>query len=255
MPQDPRTSLPRTHSRTGIVAYCPTIDVPSRAIQISGSRPGLFGLRRYCQSQRIRLPSAASLPNTRRYNPSTERLSSVLYRVMSATLRPREYVFHVADERILGQGAVPEPLPDRGGHPADRRRRMQFLADDAQPGRRNLASQPNDSDLFERVVVLVPPPPCRLDKGVLVGRLTQRPRRVPRELLERRECKPSSEKEVQWYWYLQPRQVCARKREVRRGREVNVPAGREHPRTFAKIERRVGNMLDDGVRKHEVEGP
>jgi pimeloyl-ACP methyl ester carboxylesterase len=33
---------------------------PSRATQISGSPPGLFGLRRYCQSQRRRLGSAAS---------------------------------------------------------------------------------------------------------------------------------------------------------------------------------------------------
>ncbi len=59
--------------------------VPSRAIQISGSWPGLFGLRRYCQSQRSRLASAASWPNTRRYSASTERLSSGLYRSISAT--------------------------------------------------------------------------------------------------------------------------------------------------------------------------
>jgi hypothetical protein len=55
-----------TASLTGIVAYCPMIAGPSRATQISGSPLGLFGLRRYCQSQRRRLASAASVPNTRR---------------------------------------------------------------------------------------------------------------------------------------------------------------------------------------------
>jgi hypothetical protein len=76
MPHDAVTSRPRTTSRTGIVAYWPMIAGPSRAIQISGSPPGLFGLRRYCHSQRSRLASAASRPKTRRYSASTERLSS-----------------------------------------------------------------------------------------------------------------------------------------------------------------------------------
>src|SRR3982750_3039720 len=206
MPQDPRTSLPRTHNRTGIVAYWPTMDVPSRAIQISGSCPGLFGLRRYCQSQRIRLPSAASWPKTRRYNPSTERLSSALYRVISATLRPREYVFHVADERILRQGAVPEPLPDRRGHSPDGGGRVELLTDDAQSRRGDLRAQPDHRDLLEQVVVLVLPPPCCLDERVLVCRLTQRPRRVSRELLKRCECKPASEQQVERHRYFQPGQ-------------------------------------------------
>src|SRR3954464_9885445 len=166
--------------------------VPSRAIQISGSRPGLFGLRRYCQSQRIRLPSAASLPKTRRYSPSTERLSSALYRVISATLRPREYVFHVADERILRQGAVPEPSSDRRGHSPDGGGGVELLADDAQSGRGDLRPQPDNRDLLEQVVVLVLSPPCCLDERVLVRRFPQRPRRVSRELLERRECKAAS---------------------------------------------------------------
>ena len=36
----------------GIVAYYPTIPGPSRGTQISGSPPGLFRFRRYCQSPR-----------------------------------------------------------------------------------------------------------------------------------------------------------------------------------------------------------
>ena len=50
----------------GMDAYWPMMDGPSRAIQISGPVPGFCGLRRYCQSQRSRLASAASGPNTRR---------------------------------------------------------------------------------------------------------------------------------------------------------------------------------------------
>ena len=66
MPHEAVTSRPLIASRTGIVAYWPMIAGPSRATQISGSPRGLFGLRRYCHSQRRRLDSAASLPNTRR---------------------------------------------------------------------------------------------------------------------------------------------------------------------------------------------
>src|SRR4051812_47531755 len=127
--------------------------VPSRAIQISGSCPGLFGLRRYCHSQRMRLASAASLPKTRRYSPSTDRRSSDLYRVMSATLRPCEYVFHVADERVLRQRTVPEPLRDGRGHPANGRGGMQFLANDTQAGVSDLTPEPEHPNLFQQVVV------------------------------------------------------------------------------------------------------
>jgi hypothetical protein len=85
MPQAPTTSRPFSESATGMVAYCPMIDGPSRATQISGSVPGLAGLSRYCQSQRSRLASAASGPNTRRYSASIASRSSYLNR--SITMR------------------------------------------------------------------------------------------------------------------------------------------------------------------------
>jgi hypothetical protein len=66
MPHDPLTSWPLMLRATGIVAYCPMMALPSRATQISGAWPGLLGFFRYCQSQRRRLASAASGPNTRR---------------------------------------------------------------------------------------------------------------------------------------------------------------------------------------------
>ena len=184
MPHEPCTSLAfdataaPASSRTG--RRCA---VPSRAIQISGSWPGLFGLRRYCQSQRRRLASAASLPNTRRYSASTARLSSGLYRVMSATLRPApaQHVFHVADERVLRERAVRTHRASGAGKPPDGRGHVQFLADDPQSGVRDLAAQPRDADLLEQVVVLDLSAPRRLDERVLVRRLLQRPRRVARE--------------------------------------------------------------------------
>jgi hypothetical protein len=40
---------------------------PSRATQMVGPSGGQFGFRLYCQSQRSRFPSVASLPKTRRY--------------------------------------------------------------------------------------------------------------------------------------------------------------------------------------------
>ena len=66
----------RATTVTGIVAYWPMTVVPSRASQMSGPSAGTFGLRRYCQSQRSRLASAVSGPNTRRYSASTCRRSS-----------------------------------------------------------------------------------------------------------------------------------------------------------------------------------
>src|SRR3954447_7744268 len=204
MPQDPRTSFPRTDSRTGIVAYCPTMDVPSRAIQISGSCPGLFGLRRYCHSQRIRLASAASLPKTRRYSPSTDRLSSDLYRVISATLRPCEYVFHVADERVLGQRTVPEPLCQGPGHPANCRGGMQFLADDAQSGVSDLTPETDHPNLFQQVVVFDFSPAGRLDERVLIRRLAKRPRCAPGEPLECGKCNGTSKQQMQRHREFQP---------------------------------------------------
>ena len=43
---------------------------------------------------------------------------------------------------------------DGGGQPADGRRDVQLLADDAQPGGGDLAAQPRHADLLEQVVVL-----------------------------------------------------------------------------------------------------
>ena len=63
---------------------------PSRAIQMIGSPSGLLGLRRYCQSHRRRLASAASLPNTRRYSASTLRRSSGRKRSTSAIVTRRQ---------------------------------------------------------------------------------------------------------------------------------------------------------------------
>ena len=60
MPHEASSSRPCTCSRTGIVAYWPTSVGPSRAIQMTGAPPGLFGFRRYCQSHRRRLASAES---------------------------------------------------------------------------------------------------------------------------------------------------------------------------------------------------
>src|SRR5437667_5251168 len=59
---------------------------PSRTTHNSGVLFGLFGLRRYCQSQRRRLAAAASGPNTRRYSASTPRWSSGRYRSTSGML-------------------------------------------------------------------------------------------------------------------------------------------------------------------------
>src|SRR3954470_15284674 len=140
MPQEPCTSCPFTDSFTGIVAYCPTIVVPSRATQISGSCPGLFGFRRYCHSQRRRLDSAASWPKTRRYSAATPRLSSDLYFVMSATSAPCQHVFHVADECVLRQRALPHPTRDRCGQLPYSRCDVQFLPHHPHAGLRDQAA-------------------------------------------------------------------------------------------------------------------
>src|SRR6185503_3181270 len=122
---------------------------PSRAIQISGSCPGLFGLRRYCQSQRRRLDSAASMPKTRRYSASTARLSSDRYLVISATSASCEHVFHVADQRVLEKRAIANPPGDRRGQSPNRGRDVQFFAHDAESGLRDLIAQPDHSNFLE----------------------------------------------------------------------------------------------------------
>src|SRR5688500_4410181 len=154
MPHEPWTSRPASDSLTGIVAYCPTMAGPSRAIQISGSCPGLLGLRRYCHSQRRRLASAASCPNTRRYSASTARLSSLRYRSISATLCSRlcQHVLHVADQRVLRQRAALEPSAQGLRHPPDGLGRMQLFADDPEPGVGDLTAQSPDRYELEQVV-------------------------------------------------------------------------------------------------------
>ena len=137
--------------------------------------------------------------------------------------------------------------------PAHGRRGVQLLAHDAQPGVGNLAAQPGDADLLEQVVLLLLAAPCRLDERVLVRRLLQRPGRVPRQEPEGRERRPASDHQVQRHLQLEPRQVRARKRQVRRRRQVDVAAWREHARALAQVQRRVGHVLDDGVRQHQIE--
>ncbi len=44
-------------------------------------------------------------------------------------------------------------------------------------------------------------------------------------------------------------------RQVRRGLQEEKSARRQHAPRFVQVRRRVGNMLDDGVREHEIERP
>ena len=71
MPQEARRILSRTFSRTGIVAYWPSIRSPYLATQISGPSGGQFGLSSYCQRQRSRLFSVAVAPKISRYMTSS----------------------------------------------------------------------------------------------------------------------------------------------------------------------------------------
>ena len=84
-------------------------------------------------------------------------------------------------------GAVAQPPADGGGQAPDRRRDVQLLADDPQPGVGDLPPQPRDAHLLEQVVVLDLAAPRGPDERVLVRRLLQRPRRVTREEPERAE--------------------------------------------------------------------
>ena len=59
--------------------------------------------------------------------------------------------------------------------------------------------------------------------------------------------------QVQRHRHLQPRQVRPRERQVRRRRQVYPPAGCEHARALAQVQRRVGDVLDDRVRQHQIE--
>ena len=68
MTHEPWTSVPPRDNRTGIVAYCPTMAGPSRAIQISGS----FGSRQE-EAQRL----------GRLLRPKTEGRSAHFYTVVS----------------------------------------------------------------------------------------------------------------------------------------------------------------------------
>ena len=131
---------------------------------------------------------------------------------------------------------------------------MQLLADDPETGRGNLRSQPHHADLLEQIVVFDLALPGERDERVLVGRLLQRPRRMASEKLKGRKRGRPADEEVQRDRNLQARQMRSREGQVWRRRQIHPAVRREHARAFAEIQRRVGDVLDHGVRQHEIEG-
>ena len=146
-----------------------------------------------------------------------------------------------------------QPAGDRGRHPPHRGGDVQLFAHDAQSGLRDLTAQPRDAHLLEQIVVLDLAAPGRADERVLVRRLLERPRRMTRKEAERGERRPATREQVQRHRHSQPRQVGAGKRQVWCGRQIEVAARRQHPSALAQIARRVFDVLDHGVRQHQIE--
>src|SRR5438552_11807535 len=160
---------------------------PSRASQIKGAPDGAFGLRRYCQSHRSWLASAASVPKTRRYSASAAGRSSGRNRSTSATggTCRREDIFHVADQRVLHRRMIAQPPANDRRQSAHRTRDVQFFADDVEPGGGNLTAQSLHANELEQVVFFDHAFLSVPNERVLMRGLAQRPRRVSRQQTKR----------------------------------------------------------------------
>ena len=236
---------------------------PSRASQIGGPPVGIVRIARYCQSQRRRLASAMSLPNTRRYRASTAGRSSAVKLIdhghertsgpgeaaepvyltraggrsttSPGAVRFLQHVFDVADDHVLSERTVADPArrsaPAAAGTSTSRagtRGRRRSPATAIWPRRRFTRTSSSRSSCLMRFRA------CQLDERVLVGRLAQRPRRMSGEQHEDAERQTASEQQVQRDRHLQPRQMRAGKRQVGRGREIQPAAGPQDARAFAR---------------------
>ena len=138
---------------------------------------------------------------------------------------------------------------------ADRAGHVQLLADDAQPGARRSGRAAGATRTFSsRSSCLTMPLPRVADERVLVRRLLQRPRRVPREQAERARTRRAGRRSGA----AEPAPAAAagarrQTTDTAPSTDSTRPSGASTRAALAQVQRRVGDVLDDGVRQHEIE--